>query len=156
MKKLMVIILFASFLTGTSLFAQQPGNFGVGARIGVPTGLSVKFWNDPNRSLDISAAWSTGHSDNVSRLLLQADYVFYNYDALDLDLENIDAPLYYGLGAQIRTGQDSETGIRIPIGIDFIFQEAPLDMFIEIAPTVNLFPSTWFEVNGGVGIHYFF
>lgn len=155
MRTIRILLFVTIAFTSTALLAQ-PGKFGLGARIGEPTGISTKFWSNPNRSLNLSAAWTASRANNTNRLVLQGDYVFYSYNALQLDLENMSVPLYYGLGAQLRTGQESEAGVRIPLGIDFVFQNAPLDLFVEIAPTVNLFPSTWFEVNGGVGIHYFF
>jgi len=34
--------------------------------------------------------------------------------------------------------------------------EAPLDIFFELVPLIGLVPATDFEVNGGIGIRYFF
>ncbi len=152
MKKASIVLLAIALLTGTTTMAQ-PSGFGIGAQVGEPTGLSLKFWNNPQRSLNIAAAWSMGRS---GRLVVQTDYVFYNYNILDTDIDNVETPLYYGLGAQIRFEEDSRVGIRIPIGIDFAFQRDPLDIFLEVGPTLNVVPATEFEMTGGLGIHYYF
>lgn len=152
MKKALFTFMMILLFSGSTVMAQ-PSGFGIGAQVGEPTGLSLKFWNNPQRSLNITAAWSMGRA---GRLVLQTDYVFYNYNILDTEIDNVETPLYYGLGAQIRFEEESRIGIRVPIGIDFAFQRDPLDIFLEIGPTLNLVPATEFEMTGGLGIHYYF
>jgi len=49
-----------------------------------------------------------------------------------------------------------KVGVRIPVGINYIFAKAPLDIFLEIVPMLELVPRTEFNLNGGIGIRYFF
>ena len=153
MRKVLLGIIVSLFLGG-SVYAQ-PGNLGIGAIIGDPTGLHVKLWNQETRSWNFAAAWSAGAND---MLVLQGDYVFYDYDLLDVDSNDGELPVYYGIGLHLRMSetQDSQLGVRVPLGINWVFAEAPLDIFFEIAPSVNLYPETEFEMHGGIGLHYFF
>lgn len=152
MRKILLIMASIVFITGTAL--SQPGSVGVGAIVGDPTGLHMKIWNQETRSWNFAAAWSAGQYD---KLVVQGDYVFYDYDLLDVDTDGGELPVYYGIGLQLRMGEDdSELGVRVPLGLNWVFSEAPLDIFFEIVPAVNLFPETSFELHGGVGIHYFF
>lgn len=153
MRKLFIGFIAILFMSGTAL--AQPGNFGLGAIIGDPTGIHVKVWNQETRSWNFAAAWSAGVND---RLVLQGDHVFYDYDLLDVDTNDGELPIYYGLGFHLRMSEetDSELGIRVPLGISWVFAEAPLDVFFEIAPSVNLYPETDFEMHGGIGLHYYF
>ena len=51
---------------------------------------------------------------------------------------------------------DTKVGIRIPLGVDYIFAESPFDVFVEIAPILNLVPETEFDWSGGVGARFWF
>ncbi|MCF7803055.1 MAG: hypothetical protein K9N46_11145 [Candidatus Marinimicrobia bacterium] len=154
MKKILV---FATVLMiglgGTQLQAATGGNVGIGARLGAPTGLSVKIWKQPSRSMNFAAAWDLGQNGSM---ILQADYVFYDYDLLGISFDGGSVPLYYGVGLQARIADQGGLGIRIPVGLDFNFNDKPLDFFFELAPTLNLIPATDFELSGGIGAHYYF
>jgi len=149
--KLLSLIVLAGLLF--SPIHAQTGKVGVGVVIGDPTGLSLKINHDAASSYNFAAAWSTG---NETELQVHADYVRYNYKLLNLELENGTMPLYYGIGLNAHLSKNSALGIRVPLGINYIFSNAPLDMFFELAPTINVLPSTQFYLNGGIGIRYFF
>ena len=65
------------------------------------------------------------------------------------------SPLYYGLGGRAKFADDFELGLRIPLGIDYTFDNNHFDLFFEIAPIMNIVPSTKLKINGGIGIRYF-
>lgn len=133
--------------------SSRSADFGVGARLGDPTGLSVKMWNQPGQSMNFAAAWALGGNPS---LVLQADYVFYNYDLLNIDFEEGTLPLYYGFGAKVRLADAGEVGVRLPVGVTFKFTDHPVDFFFELSPTLNVFPETVFDLYGGIGAHYYF
>jgi hypothetical protein len=66
--------------------------------------------------------------------------------------------LYYvGIGARLKaTEGDSRIGVRVPLGLDYVFDDTPIDIFFEIAPILDLAPSTDFRLNGSLGLRYFF
>jgi len=134
-----------------SAAVAQEKNFGLGIIAGEPTGLSGKLWTEKRTALDAAVAWSFGKG---SKLYLHGDYLFYNFNLFNV--ESGQLPLYYGIGGKLKLGGDNTVGIRIPVGLNYIFANAPLDVFFEIVPVLDLIPGTEFDLNGGVGIRYFF
>jgi hypothetical protein len=143
--QILVIFLGLSFCT---TYAQN--NFGIGIILGEPTGVSAKLWTSSTNAFDFAAAWSfkgDGH------LLLQADYVWHN------SLERTSSgnlALYYGIGGRIIFRDDPLIGARIPIGLDYRFTSAPIDIFAELVPILDLAPSTNFNLGGGIGVRFWF
>lgn len=148
MKKLLVLT-FALALS-LSAFSQGSG-IGVGVIVGEPTGLSVKLWTSEKTAFDAAGAWS---------LLGDQGYIHAHADFLiHSDVFNVSKgklPLYYGLGARLRLENDPRIGIRVPIGIAYQFEGAPLDAFLEVAPILDLLPATGFNWNSAIGLRYYF
>jgi len=148
MKKIFFVLL--SFLALNSF--SQSSNFGLGLIIGEPTGLSAKYWTGESTAFDGSLAWSVnGRYDAIH---LHADFLKHKFGLISVDKGQL--PLYFGLGAKVVMANDPVIGIRIPLGISYIFDGTPLDAFFEIVPVLNLIPSTEFDVDGAIGLRYYF
>lgn len=130
--------------------AEAKSGTGIGVIVGEPTGLSIKFNAGGQSGLALAAAWNSGRSDSI---YLHGDYVFHNYSILSSASPNLS--LYYGLGAKARfLSNFGNLGIRVPLGIDFNFKEAPLNIFAEVVPGLTIIPGTSFNVDGAVGIRF--
>lgn len=150
MKKLFFILIFISF---SAVLMAQKGNFGLGIVLGKPTGVSAKLWNGRTTAFDGAAAWYLSGEDGS--MYLHANYLMHHFEALKV--EEGQLPLYYGIGAKVVLGPDVVVGARVPLGISYIFtNDLPLDVFLEIAPTLNLIPTTAFDIDGGIGVRYYF
>lgn len=152
MKFHIVVFSVVLILCSAGASAQNKG-FGVGVILGEPTGLSGKYWLSNRTAIDGALAWSFVHGSSIH---IHADYLWHVFDALKVEEETI--PLYVGLGGRIKVG-DKETGrvgVRIVGGVDFMIYSVPLDIFLEIAPIVDLVPATQAGLNGGVGVRFFF
>ena len=149
MKK--IILIAATFILLTNFTLPQSRGFGLGIVIGEPTGLSAKLWTSSSNALDFAAAWSfkgDGH------LLLQADYVWHSFDLIRVSSGRL--PLYYGIGGRVIFADDPLVGVRIPVGLNYQFATAPIDIFVEIVPILDLIPSTDFDLGGGLGVRFWF
>jgi hypothetical protein len=84
-----------------------------------------------------------------------ADYLFHNFDAIR-STERF--PLYYGPGLAVNYNDYNflEFGARGDFGIAWMPRRTPLDIFLEIAPTIMLFPGPHFVVNAGIGARFYF
>ena len=51
---------------------------------------------------------------------------------------------------------ESKIGIRIPVGIAYLMEDAPIDFFFELVPLLDLIPDTDFAFNAAIGVRYFF
>ncbi|WP_340105497.1 BAPKO_0422 family outer member beta-barrel protein [Rhodohalobacter sp. 8-1] len=124
-------------------------NFGLGLMFGEPTGVTVKSWFDSRSAFDIGAAWSL--SDRNEAVHLHADYLHHNWFN---DNENL--AFYFGVGARIIFSSNATAGIRVPLGLNYVFENAPFDLFVEAVPIIDISPDIEFAGNGGVGIRYYF
>jgi len=149
MKKLILIITLAFILSGT-IYSQNNG-FGLGIVLGEPTGLSAKLWTGSSNAFDFAAAWSfkgDGH------LLVQADYVWHSFNLIHVSSGKL--PLYYGIGGRAIFSDDPLLGVRVPLGLNYLFDDAPIDIFAEIVPILDLIPETDFDLGGGLGVRFWF
>ena len=144
MKYLVQILVVSVVMSLSATYAQ--GNFGIGIILGEPTGLSAKLYTGSSTAFDFAAAWSFKGDGN---LLIQADYVWHSSLAKEL-------ALYYGIGGRVIFQNDPLVGVRIPIGLDYRFSSAPIDIFVELVPILDLIPSTNFNLGGGIGIRFWF
>lgn len=124
----------------------------LGAVIGEPTGVSFAAWTGPTTALNIAAAWSL---ENTDVMHLHADYVRHTFGIFDIEEGSLS--FYWGIGGrgEFRPGDD-RLGARLPLGLNYFFESAPLSVFGEIAPTLDVTPETTVDVNGGVGIRVAF
>lgn len=154
MKKLLTISLLAALVTisFTSLAqAQNNEGTGIGFMVGEPTGLSLKTWTGGNNAIDAGLAWSFGRYDAIN---LHADYLWHNYSVFEVDSGSL--PLYYGIGGRaVFADDDAVLGARVPVGIDYLFEESPVGIFFEVAPIFNIAPSTDFDVDGAIGVRFY-
>jgi len=145
-------LLFLLCFPITGLHAQDGGT-GIGIIVGEPAGLSVKTWISGRSAIDAGLAWSfySGSSQ------VHADYLWHNFMLFRIKEGKGKLPLYMGLGGRIKVSdKDVLIGVRVPIGLTYIFPGDRLDVFLEAAPVLNLIPGTGFDLNAGTGIRYFF
>jgi hypothetical protein len=131
--------------------AAAQGNFGMGIILGEPTGVSAKLWLTDRTAVDMAAAWS--FSDEGA-FHLHADYLLHNFDLINVNQGRL--PVHFGIGARVKFEDKSKFGVRIPVGLTYIFDGAPIDIFFEIVPILDLIPDTEFEANAAIGARFFF
>jgi len=129
----------------------QAGDFGLGAVFGSPTGLTGKYWLSDARALDGSVAWKFGDEDQLE---LTVDHLWH----MKLPTPSFSGKLsyYVGAGMRVLAGEDAEAGLRIPLGLSCALPSVPLEVFAELAPVVRFAPDTGADLDGGVGIRYYF
>lgn len=136
----------------STISAAQTKGFGLGILVGEPTAVSAKYWTSGSTAFDFGIGYSFEKS---SYLNIHADYLFHVKNIFET-AENIS--LYYGPGARLRFVENATTrlGFRFDIGLVWIPRNAPIDVFIEVAPLLDIIPETDFSFNGGIGVRYFF
>ena len=155
LKRTAWIVLLCGMAGVTWAGPSQPGSakdFGVGAIVGDPTGLTAKYWITHKRAVDMALAWDLSGDDD--RLEIHADHLWH----FDLNMNRMEGrlPLYVGLGGRLLTGHDARLGVRIPFGISYLFAQVPIELFGEIAPLLDVTPDSDTSVNGGVGVRFYF
>ncbi|MEX1213353.1 MAG: hypothetical protein WEA36_10955 [Balneolaceae bacterium] len=136
-------------LTASALQAQnRASNSELGIIVGEPTGISAKFWTGNNTAFDLGLAWSFSGQGSMH---IHSSYLIHKTIE-----NNPDLALYYGIGARLLMESDPKVGARVPLGLQYLIPDSRLSLFFELAPMLNLIPETDFDVNGGLGLRYFF
>jgi hypothetical protein len=141
----------------SSVWSGPEHPFGVGIILGQPTGASVKYWLNDTLAIDgaIGASFNDDE-DNDTEFYVHSDVLWHNFDLLPVPKGRL--PVYFGVGGllRFRDNEDNQFGIRIPVGVSYMFDNAPIDVFVEIAPAIDLTPDVSGEVTGGIGIRFWF
>ena len=163
----MRICLLALIFSFSFQLRAQSSGFGLGIILGEPTGISMKGWISSTKAIDGAVAWDF----NGSYLHLHGDYLFHNMDLIHVAKGKL--PLYYGPGLRLESwtgeghwnhnghwenmgGSNTDLAIRFPVGLDYLPATTPLDVFLEVVPTLVLTPASWVEFDGGIGVRYWF
>ena len=144
-----IAVLLCLCLPLGSLAASK--GFGVGVIVGEPTGVSVKNWMTTNTAFDAAAAWSFTTPESFQ---FHADHLWHKRN-----LTSKNTPLFYGIGGRFKAinsgSENARLGVRFPLGVSYLFREAPFDVFLEVAPILDLVPSTDFTVNAAFGTRFY-
>ena len=145
------------FIATNQAIAQQRG-LGLGMIVGEPTGLSVKLWRSPTIAYDLGLGWSVRNDHNgeqLTKIHVHVDYLLHAFNALQTT-ETL--PLYYGIGGKFIGGEgdDGSLAIRGVLGLAWQPHQTQLDVFVELAPALQVVPSSTFELDAAIGFRYFF
>ncbi len=181
---------FAIVLASSTAQAQRPHphglgmgdfeankTFGLGLELGDIVGITGKLFVTGNQAIDFGIGDLYEcyyiYGCNNGGLHIYADYLFH-----PLVLTRADAfelPFYVGAGLRFwdfgygcdRFGNCTNAnafGIRVPLGLDFDFNNVPLDIFVQLVPTLDFFrdyngPNTHnvgLDFDFSVGVRYWF
>jgi hypothetical protein len=111
--------------------AGNPRDMGIGVAVGQPTGVAGKLWLDKNLAVDAFAGYHfSGDFD------LHGDLLYHAFSILPIEHGRL--PLYFGLGGRVLLGDDDQFGLRVPIGVSFLFPDNPIEVFGELAPVMKV------------------
>jgi hypothetical protein len=147
MRKFLFILLLG--IISHNLCAQDSG-FGLGIIIGEPTGVSLKSWVRQKHAIEAGIAWSLTND----WFHIHVDYLIHNFELIDVNKGQL--PFYFGFGANLGIGNNFNLGARVPVGLSYLFDGAPLDVFVEVVPALQLINQIQFQMYGGIGIRYWF
>ncbi|HOP60950.1 MAG TPA: DUF3996 domain-containing protein [Candidatus Saccharicenans sp.] len=150
-RKVISLVMLTLFCLSAGLLQAQAQEkkLGLGIIVGEPTGVIAKYWTSNRTAFDIAGSWSFS-GENAFHL--HADYLFHSF----IKVETGKLAFYYGIGARLNLQDDARFGIKIPLGLSYMLPNAPIDIFFEISPVMDLIPDTELNLLGFVGIRYFF
>jgi hypothetical protein len=156
MKHILLLgVVCAIFFSETALAVPTDHeDIGVGVILGIPTGLSGKFWFSDRSAIDAAVGWNF----ETQYFAFQAGYL-YNFP---LDVPSGFLAAYVGAGGLLELASPSDERVidplyvsgRIPIGLEYIYQ--PVGFCAELDPLLVLYPGIGFEFGGGIGFRFYF
>jgi hypothetical protein len=129
--------------------ASAESGIGVGFVFGAPSGLSFKIPAGSN-SMNLAVGYDLNHEV----LAIRGEYAWYAYNVFPVNKGKL--PVYFGPGVHADIRNDAAIGVHAILGIEYQFADAPLDVFLELGPGINLTPSTDPSLSGGLGMRFFF
>jgi len=130
------------------------GDFGLGLVVGAPGdwGVTGKYWVDPQDAFQGAVKLAGGAT------VLQLQYLWHDYNLIHPSQGAF--PFYIGGGGDLALGGGNVALAGcLPIGISYLFQRksAPLDIYVEVVPTL------WFgtggaslQIYGNLGSRFYF
>ena len=153
-----IIAILTVLLTASVVMAEE--GLGVGVIVGEPTGITLKKWIGADRAIDGAAAWSLSGDNSLQ---LHADYLVHDFGLLKPGNINGKLPVYIGVGGRILLNDDRHDrhndtvlGVRVPFGISYLMAKAPVEIFLEIVPILDVVPSTELDLNAAIGARFYF
>lgn len=134
--------------------ADYVNKLGVGLEFGAPIGVNAKYWLTDTFAVDGALGWSP-YSHSTAEI--HADFLFNDFDLFNPGSGRL--PVYAGVGILGRFRDDRRSnlaGFRFPIGISYMFEDCPLDLYAEIAPEAIFAAFGRLSVDGAVGFRYWF
>ena len=164
MTRLFVIIVVTfALISGTALAQStlaERGPFGLGVMYGM-AGPSIRYLGGINAKyfLDETHAFAGAVLRRLSSKndwYIHADYL-YHFRSL-IPVERGELPVYVGVGGRVLTQESNEdkVGVRFPVGLAYEFAGAPVDVFLEVTPIWEVQFGGDFDLEGGVGVRFFF
>lgn len=144
---------------GEPLAAQS--GFGAAVILGEPMGLSAKLWLSPDSALDAGGGWSmyrrTGTGEDIRAIGAPYFYIEYLYHVYDAVAAKTGKFVYFfGLGAETALDNSLYLGARLPFGMGYMFENAPIDIFLELVPSIVLRPGVTSDMGASAGLRYWF
>ena len=157
----------ASYLNDTSLTSQGKVSQELNLRTFdlEASGKSKTKWLDEASALDAPTpiAWSF---IGINSFQFHADCLSHNYDLIRTRQLMERLSFYYGLGGRIKlketnpgkgnVNEEARLGMRSPLGVAYVLQEQPVELFAEVVPILDILPETRLGVGLGVGARYTF
>jgi hypothetical protein len=85
---------------------------------------------------------------------IHADFLVHSFSLINVSHGQL--PLYFGIGPRIKLANEPWVGVRVPFGLAYLFGSAPLDVFLELVPILDVVPATDFHFNSAIGVRFFF
>lgn len=133
--------------------ATAADRVGLGIIVGEPTGVSLKIGRTGRNAIDFGFAWSLQDDNDLH---IHGDWLYHDFDLISVERGSL--PLYFGIGGRVkfRENRDDDIGVRFPVGLSYIFESSPFDVFLEVVPVLDLAPDTEFDFNAALGGRFFF
>ncbi len=158
----------AGRMRGSNFEANK--TFGLGLEFGSPFGLTGKYFLNDTNALQFGLGWYNGYYRHYHGVHVYGDYLWHPISLVSASA--FELPLFVGVGLQFNSFEDRDFdrrddyddgfafGVRVPVGIAFDFNEIPLDVFIQLVPSLNFYSGYrdnagfWFDFT--VGVRYWF
>ena len=149
----LLITAFVPLLMGTATSHAQ--GIGIGGQLLSPTGISVKAPLGENSA--ITGAVGFFVSDNFKNSTIEANYILYRgSERFNVDSGSLRPYFGGGLSLGLAENTDARLSLRVPFGIEYGLESAPVEIYMDIGPNVGLTPNVDLVLDSSLGFRIFF
>jgi len=146
-----------SFASASVANERLGGDFGLGGCLGTPTGITGKLWLGTDNAVQFSFGGDWGQFRDISGT---ADFLVH-FRPINVEGDDFSLPVYAGGGVKTDVnwsvpGGQLLIGPRIVLGGTVLVPTLPVDLFIEMAPTVYVYDTVGWVMDGQIGARYYF
>jgi hypothetical protein len=132
------------------------GSFGVGVSMGTPTGITGRLWFSRESAVQFSGGGNLGQQGSLTASM---DYITA-LEHLSEEEGNYFITTYAGVGVGFDSlfGPNSSSmafGPRLVGGASVTLPTLPIDMFIQVSPTIFVVEDLSWSIGGQIGAHYY-
>ena len=147
----------------THKLAAESG-FGMALAVGEPSALSAKLWISEASAINASFGWSFYRRtpEGMRKRGAPHAYIDYLYHFFDRVKARTGKFVYFmGVGVEgaymdynDRFHEKIFMGMRFPFGLSYMFPNAPVDVFLELGPSIVVMRGMSFDMSACLGIRY--
>ena len=135
---------------------RQGGVFGVGVGLGAPTGVVGKLWLNQSAGMQFGVGGDLGRLGDVA-----GTFDFLQHFRPFSPEGGYSVPLHAGIGLNASANAFELPGTvlvgpRLVGGFSVLIEDLPLDLFVEVAPTLYLIEEVTWSMDGQLGSRYYF
>ena len=151
-----VLMLYPAFSMAEEGYepTRYGGNFGLGVEYGDPGnwGITGKIWIDRLNAFQGAVKIPGGAA------ILQLDYLWHDFDLIHMKKTEGEWPFYIGVGGDLSLVSPAALGLRVPIGMSYIFDKknVPVDIYLQLVPVLWLNNNASLNLYPELGAHYYF
>lgn len=160
---LALLVGLASESHATEIGRSRP--FGLGIQLGAPSGITGKIYLGGRRNA-LDFTFGASYYDRYLWGGIWAQ-VSYHWHITELTRgSGVTIPFRVGVGGFVSTYSydwgwdrrryDAVVGARVPFGLDFDLESAPVQFYLEAAIDVTVLPPLGIGLDGGIGVRYYF
>lgn len=134
MRFAIISLVLSSVLAVPAAADPADKNVGIGLGVGIATGPNLQLVTSMHTHVDVGLGYQLD-----DRLRVQSDFAWRLVSLASASW--IDVPLYLGVGGFVSDHRfgPTDSGLRMPLGVQADFARAPIEVFGEVAPELTLF-----------------
>jgi len=144
----MAPILLASYAQGVTSRVGSAQDLGLGTQLGQPMGVTGKYWMNSTVAIEAVMGYHFGHNFDA-----HGDVLWHSFSSFNISDGRL--PFYVGAGGRMLLGDDSQFGLRLPLGVSYLPSSEPIELYAEIAPVIQLITSLGADIDGAIGIRIY-
>jgi hypothetical protein len=141
------VLLLVLLIAVLSPAAAAKGDISAGIALGEPSGITGNYDLEDQLSVDALVAFRFASNSMYLRGVA-------SYEVTEFAIEDLKFYPYVGVGLGASIGSPFGLEIVAPVGVSYYFDDPPIEVYLEAAPSVDIMDGFSFHMGGALGARY--